>query len=79
MGRIVGMLRWNLVLRQQRVVSMASLTFVEKLVAYESELYLKLRSKDKVSPCQRYWLYLLPCGACTAHMLVTCARVHVPM
>ena len=31
MGRIVGMLPWNLVLRQQRVVSVENVTCVGKL------------------------------------------------
>ena len=48
-------------------------------VMYKSELYLKLRTKGKVSPCQRHWQYVLPCGARTVHVLVTRARVHVPM
>ena len=46
---------------------------------HESELYLKSRTKGKVSPCQRHWQYVLPCGACTMHVLITCARVHVPI
>ena len=49
------------------------------IIVYESELYLKPKTKGKVSPCQRHWQYVLPCGACTMHMLVTRAWVHVPM
>ena len=53
--------------------------FSKPFVVYGSELYLKPRTINKVSPCQMHWQYVLPCGACTVHMLVTCARVHVPM
>ena len=48
-------------------------------VVYESELYLKPETKGKVSPCQKHCQYRLPCGACTTRMLLTLARVHVPM
>ena len=57
-----------------------SITYLPKpFVVYESEWILKPETKGRPSPCPRHWQYVLPCGACTMHKLVTRVRVHVPM
>ena len=56
-----------------------SLHYYVWTVVYESECILNSKTKGKVSPCQRLWQYIMPCGACIAHVLVTGAQVYVPM